>query len=108
MIEDAFAGWRRHFKDSPWKIDTDCGLADIWFSFYYSRVLDGGGEVVGQFIFTNETLQRVLADAALKKSQHVLEQALVEVRSLMPPWSSTSRSARRSETACGTYPPICS
>ena len=82
IIEDAFAGRSRRFEDLPWKLDTDRGAAQTWFSFSYSRVLDADGAVAGLFIFTNETTQRVLADAALKESQENLERALDEVRCL--------------------------
>jgi len=82
IIEDAFAGRSRRFEDLPWKLDTDRGAAETWFSFSYSRVLDAGGAVAGLFIFTNETTQRVLADAALKESQENLRRALDEVRCL--------------------------
>ena len=82
IIEDAFAGRSRRFEDLPWKLDTDRGAAETWFSFSYSRVLDADGAVAGLFIFTNETTQRVLADAALKESQENLRRALDEVRCL--------------------------
>jgi len=69
IIRDAFAGQSRRFTDLPWKLDTDRGQADTWFTFSYSRVLDAQGEIAGLFIFTNETTARVLADAALERSQ---------------------------------------
>jgi PAS domain S-box-containing protein len=82
IIAEAFAGHSRHFQDLPWKLNTDRGVADTWFSFSYSRVLDADGAIAGLFIFTNETTHRVLGDAALQKSQQELEHALAEVRSL--------------------------
>ena len=72
IIEDAFAGRSRRFEDLPWKLATDRGSADTWFSFSYSRVLDGEGRVVGLFILTSETTKRVLSDAALRASQDEL------------------------------------
>jgi PAS domain S-box-containing protein len=69
IIDDAFGGRSQRFTDLPWKLDTDRGVADTWFTFSYSRILDAGGEVAGLFIFTNETTARVLADAALERSQ---------------------------------------
>jgi PAS domain-containing protein len=45
-------------------------------------VLDADGGIAGLFIFTSETTQRVLADAALKETQGNLEWALGDVRSL--------------------------
>ena len=75
IIDDAFAGRSQRFTDLPWKLDTDRGQADTWFTFSYSRILDAQGEVIGLFILTNETTDRVLADAALKRSQHELEAA---------------------------------
>ncbi|MCJ2078218.1 PAS domain-containing protein [Methylobacterium sp. E-016] len=82
IIEDAFAGRSHRFEDLPWKLDTDRGAAQTWFSFSYSRVLDADGRIAGLFIFADETTQRVLTDAALKDSQESLERALGEVRSL--------------------------
>lgn len=72
IIDDAFAGRSQRFNDLPWKLDTDRGLADTWFTFSYSRVLDGDGEIAGLLIFTNETTARVMADAALRESQERL------------------------------------
>ena len=72
IIADAFAGRSRRFDDLPWKLDTDRGQADTWFTFSYSRVLDEHGEVAGLFVFTNETTERVLADAALRESEEQL------------------------------------
>ncbi|MGR6328830.1 response regulator [Sphingomonas sp. XXL09] len=69
IIDDAFAGRSNRFVDLPWKLDTDRGLADTWWTFSYSRVLDEHGEIAGLFIFTNETTARVLADRALARSQ---------------------------------------
>ncbi|MFS0771143.1 ATP-binding protein [Sphingomonas sp. 1P08PE] len=79
IIDDAFAGRSQRFVDLPWKLDTDRGQADTWFSFSYSRILDPRGEVAGLFFFTNETTARVLADAALAESQkelHALNKVL--------------------------------
>jgi PAS domain S-box-containing protein len=75
IIDQAFAGQSQRFNDLPWKLDTDRGAADTWFTFSYSRVLDAEGEIAGCFIFTNETTARVLADAALKESQAQLKAA---------------------------------
>lgn len=72
IIDDAFAGRSQRFNDLPWKLDTDRGHADTWFTFSYSRVLDGDGEIAGLLIFTNETTARVMADAALQESQERL------------------------------------
>ncbi|MDP1026886.1 ATP-binding protein [Sphingomonas sp. KR1UV-12] len=82
IIDDAFAGRSQRFNDLPWKLDTDRGPADTWFTFSYSRVLDPRGEVAGLFILTNETTARVLADAALARSQDELREAnrMLEVR----------------------------
>ena len=75
IIDQAFAGRSQRFVDMPWKLDTDRGQADTWFTFSYSRILDPQGEVAGLCIFTNETTDRVLADAALAKSQAELHEA---------------------------------
>ncbi|AXJ96984.1 hybrid sensor histidine kinase/response regulator [Sphingomonas sp. FARSPH] len=72
IIDDAFAGRSMRFTDLPWKLDTDRGAADTWWSFSYSRILDDRGEIAGLFIFTNETTARVLADRALAESQAAL------------------------------------
>ena len=69
IIAEAFAGRSQHYEDLPWKLATDRGRADTWFSFSYSRILDPEGEVAGLFIFTNETTNRVLADEALRTSE---------------------------------------
>ncbi|WP_447414923.1 hypothetical protein, partial [Clostridium perfringens] len=52
IIDDAFAGRSMRFTDLPWKLDTDRGAADTWWSFSYSRILDDRGEIAGLFIFT--------------------------------------------------------
>ncbi|WP_312596878.1 sensor histidine kinase [Brevundimonas sp.] len=64
IIDEAFAGRSRRFIDLPWKLAADRGLADTWWTFSYSRVLNAEGGIDGLFIFTNETTSRVLADAA--------------------------------------------
>ncbi|MET3827972.1 PAS domain S-box-containing protein [Sphingomonas sp. PvP055] len=69
IIDEAFAGRSQRFNDLPWKLDTDRGPADTWFSFSYSRILDGKGDIAGLFILTNETTDRVLSDAALLRAQ---------------------------------------
>lgn len=75
IIDDAFEGRSQRFTDMPWKLDTDRGAADTWFTFSYSRILDPRGEVAGLFILTNETTARVVADAALVRSQDELREA---------------------------------
>ncbi|WP_427026498.1 PAS domain-containing protein (plasmid) [Aureimonas ureilytica] len=69
IIDAAFAGERQRFVDLPWRLDTDRGARDTWWTFSYSRVLDARGEIAGLFIFTNETTDRVLSDAALTESE---------------------------------------
>lgn len=69
IIKDAFAGRSQHYEDAPWKLGTDRGREDTWFSFSYSRILDPAGEVAGLFIFTNETTDRFVADEALRASE---------------------------------------
>ena len=63
IIAEAFAGRSRRFEDLPWRLATDRGEADTWWSFSYSRVLDGQGRIAGLFIFTNETTKRIQAEA---------------------------------------------
>ncbi len=72
IIDDALAGRSKRFVDLPWKLDIDRGRADTWWTFSYSRVLDAAGTVAGLFIFTNETTDRVLGDAALRESEERL------------------------------------
>ena len=83
IIEDAFAGRSRRFDDLPWKLDTDRGRAETWFSFSYSRVLDCEGRVAGLFILTNETTKRVLGDRALRESEEHFRQT-VELNPQVP------------------------
>jgi len=78
IIHDAFDGRSQRFTDLPWKLDTDRGAADTWFTFSYSRILDEAGKVAGLFIFTNETTARVLADRALTALNETLEAQVVE------------------------------
>ncbi|WP_235514982.1 ATP-binding protein [Sphingomonas sp. Leaf25] len=82
IIAAAYAGTSPRYVDVPWKLDTDRGAADTWWSFSYSRILDRDGAIAGLFIFTNETTSRVLSDAALKRSQAELTTALEDLREL--------------------------
>jgi PAS domain S-box-containing protein len=82
IIAAAKNGERPRFVDLPWKLATDRGPADTWWTFSYSRVLGPDGSVAGVFIFTNETTTRVLADAALHDSRRQLAEALGDVRAL--------------------------
>jgi len=75
IVREAFAGHSRRFEDLPWKLATDRGSADTWWTFSYSRILGADGEVAGLFIFTNETTNKVLADQALAESQQALIEA---------------------------------
>ncbi len=72
IIEDAYAGRSQRFVDLPWKLATDRGAEETWWSFSYSRILDDAGDIAGLFIFTNETTTRVLSDRALIESQRQL------------------------------------
>ena len=67
IIAAALAGNSQRFNDLPWKLGTDRGPADTWFTFSYSRILGPDGAVAGLFIFTNETTAKVLADAELRE-----------------------------------------
>ena len=68
IVDEALAGRSRRFVDLPWRLGTDRGAADTWWTFSYSRVLDAQGAVCGLFIFTTETTDRVLGEAALRES----------------------------------------
>lgn len=82
IIAEAMAGRSTRYIDLPWKLGVDRGARDTWWTFSYSRVLDADGAPAGLFIFTNETTARVLADAALLKSQGELAASIAEVRGL--------------------------
>ncbi|MEH3086591.1 MAG: PAS domain-containing protein [Xylophilus ampelinus] len=79
IIAEAMAGRSQRFNDLPWKLATDRGQADTWWTFSYSRILDADGGVAGLFIFTNETTQKVLADAALRESTERQRQTLQQM-----------------------------
>ena len=80
IIDRALAGDSERFDDLPWKLATDRGPADTWWTFSYSRVLDAEGEVAGLFVFTNETTARVLGDAALRESEQRLRLVVESAR----------------------------
>ncbi|MBB3999368.1 hybrid sensor histidine kinase/response regulator [Aureimonas pseudogalii] len=69
IIDDAMAGRPKRFVDLPWRLETDRGPADGWWTFSYSRVLAADGAIAGLFILTNETTDKVLSDAALRESE---------------------------------------
>ena len=78
IIDDAFDGRSQRFNDLPWKLATDRGEEDTWWTFSYSRVLDAEGDVCALFIFTNETTAKVRADAALRDLNASLERQVAE------------------------------
>lgn len=80
IVEDAMAGRSNRFNDLPWKLATDRGQADTWWTFSYSRILDENGGPAGLFIFTNETTQKVLADANLRASQEEIVRIAAQQR----------------------------
>jgi PAS domain S-box-containing protein len=75
IIADAFAGRAVHYDDLPWKLARYGREEDTWFSFSYSRVLDGDGGVAGLLVFTNETTQRYLGERALREAGELLDRA---------------------------------
>jgi PAS domain S-box-containing protein len=75
IIDDAFMGRSRRFTNLPWKLDTDRGRAETWFSFSYSRVLDAAGDVAGLFILTTETTEQVLAERDRRKAEQRLRES---------------------------------
>ncbi len=79
IIAQAMAGHSQRFNDLHWKLATDRGQADTWWTFSYSRILDAQGEVAGLFIFTNETTAKVQADAALRESTERQRQTLQQM-----------------------------
>ncbi|OAS24683.1 hybrid sensor histidine kinase/response regulator [Methylobacterium platani] len=80
IIDDALAGRSRRFVDLPWKLGTDRGEADTWWTFSYSRVLDGAGGVAGLFILTNETTAQVTATRRLRESEAVARENIQRVQ----------------------------
>ncbi len=76
IIDEAFAGRSNRYVDLPWKLAGDRGAEDTWWSFSYSRVLDGKGAVAGLFIVTNETTDRVLGRAAESRNRQILDSAV--------------------------------
>ncbi|MFI8616300.1 ATP-binding protein [Acidovorax sp. NPDC077693] len=79
IIADAMSGKSQRFNDLYWKLATDRGMADTWWTFSYSRILGADGEVAGLFIFTNETTAKVLADKALRESTERQRQTLQQM-----------------------------
>ena len=79
IIAQAMAGQRQRFTDLYWKLATDRGQSDTWWTFSYSRILDADGEIAGLFIFTNETTDKVLADAALREVTERQRQSLQQM-----------------------------
>ncbi|MCP1542686.1 PAS domain-containing protein [Methylorubrum extorquens] len=75
IIDDAFAGKSRRFEDLPWTLATDRGEAQTWWSFSYSRVLDGEGRIAGLFVFTNETTKRIRMEALQRESEAALRRS---------------------------------
>lgn len=80
IIDDAFAGRSQRFIDLPWKLATDRGAADTWFSFSYSRILDPQGEIAGLFILTNETTAQVIAEASRNEAERRLRESEAQFR----------------------------
>ena len=72
IVNDAMAGRSQRFNDLPWKLATDRGMADTWWTFSYSRILGADGEPAGLFIFTNETTEKVLTEAAREEADRKL------------------------------------
>lgn len=82
IIDEAFAGRSQRFTNLPWRLDTDRGQADTWFSFSYSRILDPAGQVAGLFILTNETTEQVLVEQARSEAEQRLRDSEARLRDL--------------------------
>ncbi|MEH3148313.1 MAG: ATP-binding protein [Methylobacterium frigidaeris] len=80
IIDDALAGRSRRFDDLPWRLATDRGEAATWWTFSYSRVLDGEGRVSGLFILTNETTEQVRATRRLRESEAIARENVERVQ----------------------------
>ncbi len=80
IIDDALAGRSRRFVDLPWKLGTDRGEAETWWTFSYSRVLDGEGRIAGLFILTNETTAQVIAARRLRESEAIARENIERVQ----------------------------
>jgi len=79
IIDDAMAGRPRRFTDLPWRLATDRGEADTWWTFSYSRILDRDGAPAGLFIFTNETTAAVKTEAARAEAARSLAAERVQI-----------------------------
>ncbi|RST32236.1 PAS domain S-box protein [Sphingomonas ginkgonis] len=75
IIDAAFAGESKRFIDLPWRLATDRGLADTWWTFSYSRVLSPTGGIDGLFILTSETTAKVLGDRRRGEVEALLHRA---------------------------------
>ncbi|MGY2053014.1 PAS domain-containing protein [Methylobacterium sp. JK268] len=80
IVAAALAGRAERFVDLPWRLDTDRGAAQTYWSFSYSRVLDGEGRVAGLFILTNETTERVETERRLRESERLARENAERVR----------------------------
>ncbi len=79
IIDAAFAGRSTRYVDLPWKLDTDRGPADTWWTFSSSRIVDESGEVAGLFVVTKETTTWVLGEAARRAAENRNRQVLDSV-----------------------------
>ena len=68
-VENGFAGEASRFVDLPIAMARYGVPEDTWWTFSYSPVRDGNGQVVGLLCITNETTDRVRATAALRASE---------------------------------------
>ncbi len=68
-VEKGFAGEASRFVDLPIAMSRYGVPENTWWTFSYSPVRDGTGQVVGLLCITNETTERVRATAALTASE---------------------------------------
>ena len=80
IIEEAMAGRPKRFVNLPWKLATDRGPEDTWWTFSYSRILDRDGNPAGLFIVTNETTDTVAGEAERRatdtRNRQILDSAI--------------------------------
>lgn len=68
-VEKGFAGESSRFEDLPIGLARYGAPEETWWTFSYSPVRDGTGEVVGLLCITNETTDRVRATTAIRASK---------------------------------------
>jgi len=74
LIDAAMAGQATYREDLPLVMNRKGYDEQTWFTFSYSPVRDGSGEVAGMFCAVSETTSRVVAENALRESERKLRE----------------------------------